>query len=76
MESLFSTEHEPYTLQDIAAATGIPYKRVHYCYSVLKRRASTRDKVHPLDEGRPLQFSAVVADLIARNCHHSRCSEK
>jgi hypothetical protein len=68
MKSEFSTEHEPYTLFEIAESLGIPYKRLHYCYKVLSQREATKDKVKALDGRRPLQFSAATANLITRNC--------
>lgn len=68
MKTEFSTEHEPYTLFEIAESLGIPYKRLHYCYKVLSQREATKDKVKALDGRRPLQFTAATANLITRNC--------
>jgi DNA-binding response OmpR family regulator len=74
LHSLFTAAREPYTLADIAAALGIPYKRVQHSRRVLELRPSTRTKVVPLDRGRPLHFSAAAADLIARHCRHPKRS--
>lgn len=68
MEPKFSVEDEPYTLYEIAEAIDVPYKRLHYCYKVLAQRDATKDKVQPLDNRRPLQFTAATANLIIRNC--------
>ena len=68
MEPKFAVEDEPYTLYEIAEAIDVPYKQLHYCYKVLAQRDATKDKVQPLDNRRPLQFTAATANLIIRNC--------
>jgi len=65
---LCRVEDEPYTLASISAIAGLPYHRVRYCYATLARRASTRDKVQPLDGKRPFHFSAAAANFMLRHC--------
>lgn len=76
MEPKFSNEDEPYTLYEIAEAIDVPYKRLHYCYKVLAQRDATKDKVQPLDNRRPLQFTAATANLIIRNCSALKRAKK
>lgn len=76
MEPKFSVEDEPYTLYEIAEAIDVPYKRLHYCYKVLAQRDATKDKVQPLDNRRPLQFTAATANLIIRNCSALKRAKK
>lgn len=76
MEPRFSVEDEPYTLYEIAEAIDVPYKRLHYCYKVLAQRDATKDKVQPLDNRRPLQFTAATANLIIRNCSALKRAKK
>ena len=73
MNTPFSPEDQPFTLPEIAGILGLNYEAVRSAKRRLEAKPETREKVKPLGPSRYPEYSAEVANFLARRL---RCAQK